>query len=391
MMISERERQLDMLLDGAIASFDIPDSMYELAVSRYDDLGRWLSECSERRGTSGDVYPQGSFRLGTVVRPIGDKDQYDIGLVYRRDVSKSSLSQAKLKEDAGEDLAEYVINIPEGLPTLKEGKRCWTLVYPSDPFHMDVLPAIPDLDSADNSILLTDRDLREWQHSNPIGHSEWFREQMADEFVRLRQEAAIRMKAMDVEDVPTWRVKTTLQRAVQALKRHRDIYFQHRVEDKPTSIIITTLAAKSYVDGGTLYEVLAKVTKDMPQHIIDHDGQYWVANPVQAEENFADRWGGAPELARSFSDWIEQAHTDFNNLAAKPGMDSVLEAIGKGLGQGPARAAGRSVGSQIAAASRLGQLGLGSSSGQLSTSPRHPAPQHTFHGGNRNHCASKSS
>lgn len=388
MMISERERQLDMLLDGAIASFDIPDSMYELAVSRYDGLGRWLSECSERRGTSGDVYPQGSFRLGTVVRPIGGKDQYDIDLVYQRDVSKSSLSQAKLKEDAGEDLADYVLNLPEGLPTLNEGKRCWTLVYPSDPFHMDVLPAIPDLDGDDNSILLTDRDHREWQHSNPVGYSEWFRERMADEFVRLRQEAAIETKAMDVEDVPAWRVKTTLQRTVQALKRHRDICFQHRVEHKPTSIIITTLAAKSYVDGGTLYEVLTRVTQDMPRHIMVHDGEYWVGNPVQSEENFADRWGGDPELARSFFDWMEQARTDFNNLAAKPGLDSVLESIEKGLGEGPARAAGRSVGSQIATASRSGQLGLGSSSGLLSTSPRRPAPQHTFHGGNETYRAS---
>ena len=388
MMISQCERQLDLLLDAAIASFDIPDSMYELAVNRYEDVGRRLSECSERRGTSGDVYPQGSFRLGTVVRPIGDKDQYDIDMVYRRDVSKNSLSQAKLKGDAGEDLVEYVVNLPEGLPTLKEGKRCWTLVYPSDPFHMDILPAIPDPDGDENSILLTDRDIREWQHSNPIGYSEWFRERMADEFARLRQEAAIRMKAMDVEDVPAWRVKTTLQRTVQALKRHRDICFQNRAEHRPTSIIITTLAARSYFDGGTLQEVLTRVTQEMPRHIEFRDGAYWVANPVQSEENFTDRWAGAPELARSFFDWIEQARTDFENLAAKPGVDSVLESIKKGLGEGPARVAGRSVGSQIAAASLSGQLGLGSSSGLLSTSPRRPAPQHTFHGGNRPYRAS---
>lgn len=388
MMISERRRQLDLLLDMAIASFDIPDIMYELAVSRYDDLGRWLSDCSERRGTSGDVYSQGSFRLGTVVRPIGDNDQYDIDLVYRRDVSKSSLSQAKLKEDAGEDLAEYILNLPKGLPTLEERKRCWTLVYPSDPFHIDVLPAIPDPDGDHNSILLTDRDLREWQHSNPIGYSEWFRERMGDEFARLRQEVAIKMKSMDVEDVPAWRVKTTLQRTVQALKRHRDICFQHRLKHRPTSIIITTLAAKSYVDGGTLYEVLTRVTQDMPRHIEIHDGAYWVANPVQSEENFADRWGSAPELARSFFDWIEQARSDFNNLAAKPGVDSVLASIGKGLGEGPARAAGRRAGSQIEAASRSGQLGLGSSSGLLSASPRRPAPQHTFHGEDRSNRAS---
>ena len=173
MTVTERERQLDQLLDVAIASFDIPDRLYELAVNRYEDVGQWLSGRAEQRGTTGDVYPQGSFRLGTVVRPIGPKDQYDIDMVYRRDVSKNSISQAKLKEDAGDDLREYVLHCHEGLPALKEGKRCWTLVYPSDPFHMDVLPAVPDLNGNENSILLTDFSLREWQHSNPIGYSQW--------------------------------------------------------------------------------------------------------------------------------------------------------------------------------------------------------------------------
>ena len=386
MMISERERQLDQLLNVAIASFDIPDSMYELAVRRYEHVGRWLSGCAEQRGTTGDVYPQGSFRLGTVVRPIGPKDQYDIDMVYRRDISKYFLSQAKLKEDAGVDLYNYVESVPEGHPKLKEGKRCWTLVYTSDPFHMDILPAILDPDGDHNSILLTDRNLREWQHSNPIGYSEWFRGRMADEFIRLREEAAITMAAMDVEDVPEWKVKTTLQRTVQALKRHRDIYFKDRVEHRPTSIIITTLAAKSYLGGGILYDVLVSVTQDMPRHIEKLDGEYWVANPVKPEENFADRWRGDAAFATSFFEWVEQAHTDFRNLATKPGVDRSLELIAEGLGEGAAKAAGGAFGEQFAAASRKGQLGLGSATGLLSTSSRRPAPRHTFHGGDTVPC-----
>ena len=381
MTILQRERQLDHLLDVAIAAFDIPDSMYELAVSRYRDIGRWLSGCAEQRGTTGDVYPQGSFRLGTVVRPIGPKVQYDIDMVYRRDVSKNSLSQAKLKQDAGIDLTKYVQNGPEGWPKLEEGKRCWTLVYPSDPFHIDVLPAIPDPDGGRNSILLTDVSLREWQHSNPIDYGEWFRGRMADEFVRLREKAAATMAAVDVEEVPQWRVKTTLQRTVQALKRHRDIYFQHRVEHRPTSIIITTLAAQCYSYDRSLYDVLTRVTQDMPGLIDVRDGVYWVANPVQPEENFADRWRGQPALAGLFFDWIDHARTDFHNLATKPGVDRSLEFIAKGLGEDAAIAAGATLGKQVATASNSGQLGLGSATGLLSVSPRRPAPRHTFHGG----------
>ncbi len=380
-MISERERQLDQLLEAAIASFDIPDSLHELAVRRYEDVGRWLSDRADERGVTGDVYPQGSFRLGTVVRPIGPRDQYDIDMVSRRDVSKESISQAKLKGDKGEDLVAYVRSSPGGRPLLEDGKRCWTLVYPADPFHIDVLPAIPDPDGGRNAILLTDRELRAWQHSNPIGFSEWFRERMALEFIRLREEAAIAAKAMDVEDVPDWKVKTTLQRTVQALKRHRDISFQDRVEDRPASIIITTLAARSYTGGGTLNEVLVGVTARMPQLIEQRDGIWWVPNPVQPAENFADRWRDRPSRARLFFEWMEQACTDFRRFAEEPGVDRTLEKIAGSLGDDSAKAAGATYGTRLSEASRTGRLGLGSATGLLSTAPRRPAPQHTFHGG----------
>ena len=380
-MIAERERQLDELLEAAIGSFDIPDHLYELAVRRYEDVGDWLSNSADRRGTNGEVYVQGSFRLGTVTQPIGSRDEYDIDMVDRRDLSKASISQAKLKMTVGADLSAYVSACPEGHPQCDEGKRCWTLEYPSDPFHIDVLPAIPDPDGSEHAILVTDRDLRAWQHSNPIGYSEWFRARMATEFVRRREAAALSMKAASIEDVPEWRVKTTLQRTVQALKRHRDLYFQDRVDHRPASIIITTLAARSYIGGGTLHEVLVKAVAATPQLVEKRDGQWWVPNPVQSEENFADRWREHPELADAFFEWAKQARIDFASIVAEPGLDRVLKGVANSLGRDAADAAGATLGTAVAGASSAGQLGLGSAAGVLSTTPRRPAPGHTFHGG----------
>lgn len=380
-MISERGHQLGELLESAIASFDIPDDLHELAIRRYGGVGQWLSDLADERGQTGDVYPQGSFRLGTVVRPIGPRDQYDIDMVSKRNIRKESISQEKLKADHGRDLDAYVESDPEGNPWLEDGKRCWTLGYPADPFHIDVLPAIPDLDGGPNAILLTDKELRAWQHSDPIGYAEWFRARMAAEFAEQREAVALAIKAMDIEDVPEWRVKTTVQRTVQALKRHRDIYFQRRPDDRPASIIITTLAARAYRGRGALHEVLADVTARMPSLVELRDGVWWIPNPVQPAENFADRWRDHPGRPRAFFEWMERASADFRQLAEQPGIDETLRRIGKAFGESSAKAAGAAHGTRFATASQAGTLGLGSATGLLTTTPRRAAPRHTFHGG----------
>lgn len=380
-MTLERERQLDQLLEAAIASLDIPDALYELAVRRYEDVGQWLLASAKRRGVDAHIIVQGSFRLGTVTRPIGSRYQYDIDTVDRLNIAKYTVTQAQLKETVGADLRAYVAQGPEGHPTLSEGKRCWTLEYPLDPFHIDVLPAIPDPEGGEDAILLTDKTLRAWQHSDPVGYSHWFRGRMADEFGELREEMARAMKAGDVEEVPEWKVKTTLQRTVQALKRHRDIYFQRRPEHRPASIIITTLAARSYTGRGSLASVLVEVTKRMPEFVKKCEGVWWVANPVQPAENFADRWREHPELADAFFEWIRQARVDFESMEAALGIDGILKVIGKHLGDDSAKAAGKAFGMGVAALSGAGQLGLGSNTGTLSGAPARPAPRHTFHGG----------
>ena len=61
----------------------------------------------------------------------------------------------------------------------------------------------------------------------------------------LEREGAI---YSSVDDVPDALIRTPLQRAIQILKRHRDMRFlEHKCEEyKPISIIITTLAASAY-------------------------------------------------------------------------------------------------------------------------------------------------
>jgi hypothetical protein len=376
MLATDRNEQLNQLIGSSIAGFDIPDDVYQRAVARYEHVGAWLSDYWAESPLNGLVYPQGSFRIGTVVQPITPHDEYDVDLVCRRDIAKESTTQAALKLDVGKGLSLYVASGADGSPSRSEGKRCWTLDYPREPFHMDILPALPDAEGVPNAILLTDKDLREWQPSNPIDYASWFLGRMRQELIQLREAIA---KRMDVADVPAWKVKTTLQRTVQALKRHRDQFFAES-KDRPASIIITTLAAVAYSGGGALYEVLVDVTAKIPGLVERRNGIYWVANPVQAEENFADRWRTHPSRDRRFFKWMEQAQSDFTGYGAELGVDRVLEKIARTFGESPAKRAGEALGSGLSRAREAGLLGMGGGTGLLGTPVRRPVPQHTFHG-----------
>ncbi len=374
---------LDELLRTGISSLDITPSERHVAIARYTDVAHSLAAYWDTDPNDGLVYPQGSMRLGTITRKYHHHDEIDIDLVARRDQAKQSISQADLKDDTGLGLEKFVLSEPEGSPTLDEGKRCWTLHYAG--FHLDVLPALPNMEArSDTAIIITDTELVRWQVSNPIAYADWFRDVMAKE---LDDKLIVLSKRMDIEQVPTWQVKTTLQQAVQALKRHRDIYFTDALQLRPVSIIITTLAAHAYQGGGDLYEILDDITDRMPNYITRTGERYAVMNPVEPGENFADRWHSKPELAESFFRWIEQAKTDFDSLAqAGGGLDATITKMASVFGDRPAREASRAMSSSIVDSRRRGQLIYGVGTGALSTaSPartRRMTQDHDFHGHN---------
>ncbi len=371
---------LNDLLGTGISQLDITPREREFAISRYTAVARSLGNYWETDPNDGAVYPQGSMRLGTITRNLHRDDDIDIDLVARRDQSKESTTQADLKADAGIALEKFILDTTEGSPTLDEGKRCWTLHY--DGFHLDVLPALPNPDAASGTaIIITDTGMIRWQLSNPIAYADWFHDVMAKEF---EDKLKIVAKRMDIEQVPRWQVKTTLQQTVQALKRHRDIYFTGMLELRPASIIITTLAAHAYRGGGDLYEVLDDITDRMPTFVSSEGQRYVIANPVEPAENFADRWHGNPQKAASFFRWIEQAKTDFDSLARTgSGIDTVITKMASVFGDRPAQEASRSISHGIVESRRQGQLRYAAGTGMLTAATsgtRRIAHDHDFHG-----------
>jgi hypothetical protein len=296
---------LNEVLQQLAAELDIPDQLYEQAISRYDDVAEWLGqEDSPLRDYSPTIYSQGSFRLGTVVRPFRGTGAFDIDLVCRLSIAKERTTQAELKGDVGDRLKAN----EELARILGERRRCWTLDYPGE-FHLDVLPAIPDTEGRPDSILLTDTDLHHWQHSDPIAYANWFFERMKPVVDQLRESLA-KAASVSIEEVPDWSVRTPLQRAVQLLKRHRDVHFTCEDERRPVSIIITTLAALAYEQERDIETAVHALVQGMPRHIELRNGRWWVENPAHPKENFADKWNEKPGRREAFLGWLRQVEND---------------------------------------------------------------------------------
>ncbi len=340
-------KHIEELLEDLAESLQIPPSRYEAAERSYKSVGDWLQrETSTLRSANPQVYIQGSFQLGTAIRPISDAEDYDVDLVCEVSASKALQTQAQLKADLGYELAAYAE--AHKLDEPEEGRRCWTLNYAdSAQFHLDTLVAIPDAvrkrllleqsglstQWSETAIAITDREhpmyrqiSEDWPHSNPKGYSNWFHSRMAEVFNARRQMLAMEARA-SVEDIPEYEVRTPLQYAIQILKRHRDMMFVDHPDDKPISIILTTLAANAYQQETSLVGTLYNILQHMDSFIEDRDGVAWIANPADPAENFADRWQQYPERKRAFYDWLEQVRTDFANAAAAMSRDSALAGL----------------------------------------------------------------
>ena len=208
------------ILKNLTEYLDIPETYIERAQSRYEAVGRWLGrEESKVLNYDPNIFPQGSFSLGTVIRPISDEDDYDIDLVCNIQLEKSTVSQKQLKELVGNEIIEYVKAHNMASPA-QEYRRSWRLDYADQDvnFHLDVLPAIPAIDSfTGESIAITDNQLEnypiissEWPQSNPADYLKWFREQMKIQYQAMLKTFSEAHEA-NVEDVPEYKIKTPLK------------------------------------------------------------------------------------------------------------------------------------------------------------------------------------
>jgi len=342
------EKRLELLVEQV----ELPERAYEIAAKRYNDLGDWFGRpgCS-LAAFDPHVFVQGSFALGTAIRPIKEGQEYDLDLSckLRNGIDRNTHSQRDVKDLVGLELQAYR-RFRQIQEPLESKHRCWRLGYRDDlPFHMDVVPGIL-ADSARRTqlaVLLENRNVQRslaeaiatdalwitddrspyfeivhpsWLSSNPEGYIRWFVSRMQGTQGVLKAEA-------QVDEVPLYRRKSSLQRAIQILKSHRDVMFEHAVDRKPISIILTTLGAEAYVAGVSLPETMATLLRAFDD--FRRSNSDVVLNPVNPEENFADRWktteGRQFELKENFHRWIVQVTADFEYLLAQTDPREVVK------------------------------------------------------------------
>lgn len=86
------------LLGEIIKRLDLPPGACEKAEERYLDFGKWFSrDDSLIQQYDPHIFPQGSFRLGTAIKPLNEEEDFDLDLVckLRRGYSKINNTQRK--------------------------------------------------------------------------------------------------------------------------------------------------------------------------------------------------------------------------------------------------------------------------------------------------------
>ncbi len=407
----EQKRQFNDIFESLGECLDISETQFNNAVSSYQAVGNWLSKAdSELALYKPKISAQGSFLLGTMVKPINKEDDLDIDLVCELTGKNESWTQADVKSIVGDRIkanSDYKDMLD------KEGRRCWTLKYRvktksfADKYHMDILPSITSegystiLEKAfsfnqefnldDLAIRITDKETENyytssnpeyWLKSNPFGYGKWFFDQAS---VSLTKSYSLREA---IKPVPKYQTnKLPLQRVVQILKRHRDIMFNGD-KDKPISIIITTLAAKAYNKETDVLSALLNVSTKMENFIIEkfdiklQKNIKWIENPTNIEENFADKWIEHPKREDNFLKWLNALRYDLTEIfSIRGGINIISETMRKPFGNELVKSTFANYGEKQKLAREKGLLRMASITGTIGNTGT-KISNHTFYGKN---------
>jgi hypothetical protein len=365
--------QLDELLELVVRSLQLTQTQHRSAEAKYLAVGSWLHEAdSPLQELNPEIYPQGSLRIGTTVRPI-KYCEFDLDLV-------SELSDPRLEATQAYELVWARMHSSQLYrPLMERRPRCIRLNYSGD-FHLDVVPAIVGARySADDSgIFIPDREKRTWLQSDPKGYARWFEARCLKRRLHRRIEGRIEpLRAPQSTDE-----KAPLKLAVQLWKRWRDITFRNRPELAPSSIVLTTLAALVYDGQDDVCTGFTAIINGVQEWA--HRERILLTNPVNSAELLTEKWWTQPQTYDAFVVALDTLVLGWNSTVSRGVFPfDVANALNQFFGQD----VGSKVLSEYAVrrkeARDAGTLHVARTSGTLAMTPAAAAlrvPPHLFYG-----------
>lgn len=348
------ERQKDIL--SIIEKLDISPTLFKNATEKYKALAKYLND----NGLEADMYPQGSFAIGTVVRPnVKNPDaNYDLDFICQVRGTRDDYSPSKLRDLIEEKLSSSDLYGGK----LETYPECFTIEYAAINgvgFSIDIVPAAEE--NAENKKRLREKcnypELIEdsisipkqnseknycWLTNNPKGFRTWFDsinapfiEASKNDF-RNRFFQNNRTIFASVEEIPNDLYRSALQRVIQILKYHMNVYYfnlPNGDDVKPISAIINVLAARiasGYDPYVTVFDLLEYVLGELSicaqqqdleyknyiqnygerKYLSRADGKWNIPNPANPEDNLADRWNKDAKIPYYFFHWLKAVRKD---------------------------------------------------------------------------------
>jgi hypothetical protein len=351
-------QQLDDLLNRIAEKLQLDDTRRTSAERSYNAVSEWIeADSGFFKDMPFDIYPQGSYRIGTNVKPL-QGEEFDLDIVIHMTIPYDKFDPLKVLNELERRLREH----GQYKTMLKRKNRCIRIVY-ANLFHIDILPGFQESALDQTRIVVPDRSLKDWTPSNPKGYADWF------ESKYIRQEQLLLEKALRAEDLPEqipYHLMQPLQRAIQLIKRYRDVYFKYKPELATSSIILTTIAGLFYNGEQSEYEAIRGIINKANDAAIRLNGQVLrIVNPANASEVFSDKWVEEPELYYSFIRFMADFKKLWDNIESTKGIHSTVDILKEMFGETTSTSSLVEQSDYIMKARSSNQLGVAKTSGLI--------------------------
>jgi hypothetical protein len=333
--LQDHDKQLEIVLDVVCEKLQLPKTLKAKVDTSYQTIVQLIEEDDEFfKGLEPHMFPYGSYAIDTTNKPW-DREEFDLDFAIFVIFNKSEITT--------KGFLQKLYNLLERHGTYKDKiellRFCVRIQY--EGFHLDIMPGCyPEYDNLKMEV--PDTKKIQWAYRNLKGYADWFkggfilneREIKLFSYYEKRGYYTINASSEPLPQSVPYEVVQPLQKAVQLIKRARDIYFQRNNlgEYKTRSVVLTTLVGQFYNGENNIYETLNNVI----QNIYELSEQFTsstpidIYNPADKRENFSDKWKepGKERLYKeflNFAKYLKDKWEELKDESTKKGRSELLK------------------------------------------------------------------